>query len=69
LIQTAAKECPTMKSMAAYYAFIAMNSQEQDADRRRAQQKAARPARPSLLARIRARVVPARSTRHAANPA
>jgi hypothetical protein len=51
-----------MKSMAAYYAFIAMNSQEQDADRRHAQLRAARPARPSLIARVRRLVGPVRST-------
>ena len=28
-----------MKSIAAYYVFVAMNSQEQDAQRRRAQQR------------------------------
>jgi hypothetical protein len=49
-----------MKSMAAYYAFIAMNSQEQDADRRHAQLRAAR--RPSLIARVRGLVGPVRST-------
>ena len=40
-----------MKSVAAYYAFLAMNSIEQDADRRRAE--LARGPRPSILARAR----------------
>jgi hypothetical protein len=57
-----------MKSMAAYYAFIAMNSQQQDANRHRARVAEPRPARPSLLSRIRGQVGSSRTHRAAVKP-
>jgi hypothetical protein len=58
-----------MKSMAAYYVLIAMNSQQQDADRRRAELAAAQSPRPSLLARARAAFRSSRSTGPVIEPA
>ena len=43
-----------MKSIAAYYAFVAVNSMEQEAAQRRAQAKAPQAPRQSLIARARA---------------
>jgi hypothetical protein len=43
-----------MKSIAAYYTFIAVNSVEQEAVLRRAEAQAPKAARPSLVARARA---------------
>lgn len=57
-----------MKSIAAYYVFVAMNSQEQDTQRRHAQHAAASP-RPSLLSRARSAFGSARLARSAAEPA
>ncbi len=57
-----------MKSIAAYYVFVAMNSQEQDTQRRHAQHAAASP-RPSLLSRARSALGSARLARSAAEPA
>jgi hypothetical protein len=57
-----------MKSIAAYYVLVAMNGQEQDAQRH-ARSAAPRPQRPSLLARARALVASARSTQSAATAA
>jgi hypothetical protein len=54
-----------MKSIAAYYVLVAMNTQDQDAQRH-ARSAAARPQRPSFLARARALVASARSTPSAA---
>lgn len=42
-----------MKSIAAYYTFIAVNSLEQEAVQRRTQVRAPKPSRPSLVARAR----------------
>ena len=50
-----------MKSIAAYYVFIAANSVQQDADRRRAELQAARAPRPSLFARARTLIASSRS--------
>jgi len=50
-----------MKTYAAYYAFIALNSMEQDDHRRRAELN--RAPRPSFLARVRALVASARPAR------
>jgi hypothetical protein len=47
-----------MKSIAAYYAFLALNSVEQDAQRRRAELTS--PPRPSMLARARMLLASAR---------
>ena len=58
-----------MKSVAAYYAFLAMNGQYEDLDRRRAPEQAPRPAGPSLLARVRAFVGLRRTTAPAAHSA
>jgi hypothetical protein len=59
-----------MKSVAAYYVLVAMNSQEQDAHRRRAQHAAAAASpRPSLLARVRSALGSARPAGSAAEPA
>ena len=59
-----------MNSVAAYYVLVAMNGQEQDAQRRRAQHAAAvAPSGPSLLARIRGHLGVARPVRPAAEPA
>jgi hypothetical protein len=60
---------PTMKSMAAYYAFLAMNGQDEDLYRRRAPQTAPRPAGPSPFARVRAFVGSRRATAPAAHSA
>ncbi|HEX5015788.1 MAG TPA: hypothetical protein VFV72_16710 [Candidatus Limnocylindrales bacterium] len=43
-----------MKSIAAYYAFIAVNSLDQEAAARRAHATAPKVARPSLGSRVRA---------------
>jgi len=58
-----------MKTVAAYYAFLAMNGQDEDLYRRRAPQKATRPAGPSLFARVRALVGSRRATAPAAHSA
>jgi hypothetical protein len=58
-----------MKSVAAYYAFLAMNGQDEDLFRHRAPQKALRPAGPSLFARVRAFVGSRRTTAPAAHSA
>ena len=60
-----------MKSVAAYYVLLAMNTQEQDAHRRRAQHAAAASPspRPSLLARVRSALGSADPARSAAGPA
>ena len=58
-----------MKSIAAYYVLVAMNTQEQDADRRRAQRLAATPSRPSIVARVRSALGSSRATHPAAGPA
>jgi len=58
-----------MKSVAAYYAFIAMNGQDEDLQWHRAQQKVARPAGPSLLTRLRAFVGARRAIAPAAHSA
>jgi hypothetical protein len=57
-----------MKSVAAYYVLVAMNGQEQDAHRRRAQHAGAASPRPSLLARIRGHLGSARTARPTAEP-
>jgi hypothetical protein len=57
-----------MKSIAAYYAFIAVNSLDQEAAQRRALAQAPRAPRPSLIARARALVV-SRSPRPATTAA
>jgi len=64
-----AKGTTTMKSVAAYYVLVAMNSQEQDAHRRRKQHAAAVSPRPSLLARVRSALGSARPAGSAAEPA
>lgn len=56
-----------MKSMAAYYAFIAM-SQQQDPYRHPARAAARRSARPSLLSRIRGQLASTRAHRAAVKP-
>ena len=56
-----------MKSMAAYYAFVAM-SQQQDANRHPARVAAPRPARPSLLSRIRGQIASTRANSAAVKP-
>ena len=56
-----------MKSMAAYYAFIAM-SQQQDAYRHPAHVAAPRPDRPSLLSRIRGQIASTRAHNAAVKP-
>ena len=56
-----------MKSIAAYYAFIAATSVQQDADRRQAELKAAWAPRPSFLARARMLIASSRSTQPATN--
>jgi hypothetical protein len=58
-----------MKSVAAYYAFLALNGQDEDLYRHRAAQKAPRPAGPSLFARVRAFVGSRRETAAAAHTA
>ena len=58
-----------MKSVAAYYVLVAMNGQEQDAHRHRAQYAAAASPRPSLLGRVRSALGSARPARSAAEPA
>jgi hypothetical protein len=55
-----------MKSIAAYYAFIAVNSMDQDAAQRRTRAEAAASARPSLVARARALLSSGRSGRQPA---
>jgi hypothetical protein len=57
-----------MKSMAAYYAFLAMSNQQLDDDRRHARFAEPSPARPSLLARIRAQLAAGRASRPVAKP-
>lgn len=57
-----------MKSMAAYYAFIAMNNQQQDPYRHPARAAAPRPARPSLLSRIRGQLASTRAHGAAVKP-
>jgi len=57
-----------MKSIAAYYAFIAINSIDQEAAQRRAHAKAPKAPRPSLVARARA-LVTSRSSQPAATAA
>ena len=57
-----------MKSIAAYYAFIAMNSIDQEAAQRRAHATAPKAHRPSLVARARA-LVTSRSSQPAATAA
>jgi hypothetical protein len=57
-----------MKSIAAYYVLVAMNTQQQHADPRRAK-AAARPSRPSLVARARALLTSGRSTQPAGTAA
>ena len=59
-----------MKSIAAYYVLIAMNSQNPlDPDRARAERIAAAAPRPSLLARVRSALGSARPAGSAAEPA
>ena len=58
-----------MKSIAAYYVLVAMNSQEQAAQRHARSGAAARPQGPSLLARARALLASVRSTQSAAGAA
>jgi hypothetical protein len=58
-----------MNSIAAYYAFLAAASLQQDADRRRAELRAARAPRPSLIARARELFASSRSSRPATNAA
>jgi hypothetical protein len=58
-----------MKSIAAYYVLVAMNSEQQHADRRRREFAAPQPARPSLVARVRALVASGRSTQPAGSAA
>lgn len=58
-----------MKSIAAYYALLALNSEQQAAERRRAEVEAARSPRRSRFARARAFVTSGRSTRPAASAA
>jgi hypothetical protein len=59
-----------MKSIAAYYVLIALNTQEQqDPDRRRAERIAAANPRPSLAARVRSALGSPRATRPAVGPA
>jgi hypothetical protein len=58
-----------MKSIAAYYAFIAATSIQEDADRRRAELRAARAPRPSLIARARELLTSSRSSQPATNAA
>ena len=57
-----------MKSIAAYYAFIAINEMDRDAAYRRAHAKAPQAPRPSLIARARA-LVTSRSSQAAATAA
>jgi hypothetical protein len=56
-----------MKSMAAYYAFIAM-SQQQDANRYQSRDATPLPERPSLLSRIRGQIASTRAHSAAAKP-
>ena len=58
-----------MKSVAAYYVLVALNSQEQDTHRRRAQRAAAASPRPSLLGRVRSALGSAGPARSVAEPA
>ena len=57
-----------MKSIAAYYAFIAINEMDRDAAQRRAHAKAPQAPRTSLIARARA-LVTSRSSQAAATAA
>jgi hypothetical protein len=57
-----------MKSIAAYYTFIAVNSLDDDAERRRAAARAARATRPSIMVRARA-FLSSRTSSRAAHPA
>ena len=57
-----------MKSIAAYYTFIAVNSLEEEDLRRRAHARAAQAARPSLISRVRAALA-SRSSQPAATAA
>jgi len=59
---------PIMKSIAAYYAFVAVNSIDQEAAQRRAHAQAPKAPRRSLLARARA-LVTSRSSQPAASAA
>jgi hypothetical protein len=58
-----------MKSIAAYYVVVATTNAQHEAERRRATVQAPRPARPSLLARVRMLVAPARSAEPATSAA
>jgi hypothetical protein len=58
-----------MKSIAAYYVLVAMNTEMHEAEQRRAELAAARPSRPSLVERVRSFVTSVRPTRPAAEPA
>ena len=58
-----------MKSIAAYYVLVAMNTELQHADPRRAEAAAGRPSRPSLVARARAMLTYGRSTQPAGTAA
>ena len=58
-----------MKSVAAYYVLVAMNTQEQDTLRRRAQRAAVASPRPSFLGRVRSALGSGRPARSAAGPA
>ena len=58
-----------MKSIAAYYVFIAADSFQQDAARRQAELRATRAPRQSLIARARMLIGSSRSTQPAANAA
>ena len=57
-----------MKSIAAYYAFVAVNSMDQEAAERRAQANAPKAPRLSLIARARA-LVTSRSSQPATSAA
>ena len=58
-----------MKSIAAYYVFVAMTSADQEAQHRRAELAASLPPRPSLFARIRSLVTSPRSAQPATSAA
>ena len=58
-----------MKSIAAYYVLVSMNTQQQHPDPRRAKAVAARPSRPSLVARARSLLTSGRSTQPAGTAA
>jgi hypothetical protein len=54
------QEEPLMKSAAAFYVLVALNSEQQHAQRQPARAAKVKPSRPSLLGRVRA-FVPRRS--------